>query len=111
MQNAEGRNISIRVDLDRNFTPSADFQTTIGGRRFENALAGIYVTLLVVEGEFDHYHLAEDKRKWWARMMVLLKHVGLVFRESSTVTIIPLNITHATPTDSALHGLVFENSR
>jgi hypothetical protein len=44
-------------------------------------------------------------------MKVLLAHVGLVFRESSTVTIIPLNITHATHTDAALHGLVFDNSR
>jgi hypothetical protein len=110
-RNASDRNIAIKVDLDKNFTPSADFQTVIGSRGFENILSGVYVTSLVVEGEFDHYHMMQDKQKWWARMKVLLAHVGLVFRESATVTILPLNINHATHMDSSLQDLVFEGSK
>jgi hypothetical protein len=88
-------NVSVVISVGDNYTPSFNFKDIMMREGFGNVFSGIYITHLQVDGSFDKYHEQRDKLMWWQRFFEVFKHVGVTFRDNSTVTIPALGVNIA----------------
>jgi hypothetical protein len=109
-RDADKHNVTVAVDLGDDYIMDATFRATFMNPRYASIFSGIYVEQLTIDGAFSGIYEGQDRIEWWHSMPPIFLHLGIVFRDNSSITIKPLGIQHATRRDEGISRLlVFES--
>lgn len=80
----KNNDLGIEADLYYNFRPPATFDTLLDPI-LKNSLNGLYVSELVINGEFADDVTLEERAAFWKHVQLAVTHLGLKVRKSAHI--------------------------
>jgi len=91
-ENAKHDDITITIDLGRDFMQSGKIADFFKAEELAKSLKGTHIDALRVVGQFDEDYDVREKMDFWCDLKALVNFFGLDFREDAEIVYAPIDL-------------------